>query len=687
MVIQEFPSERPPALRTETTPLTSLVHHRWTADYALPLEELEKEFRDRAVDYIALVRAGRVVGICSRAQLGTLLGSRFGFSLYASCPAHHVQVAHPLIVIEHTPVRGLLDAALARPPGEFREDVAVVGRDGGLVGLIPVERLARLQTELVAEQLASLESQHETLRRQNLDLFQANHALRQAQGVNRGLFDASPLGIVLLDQGGLIQATNRRLAELLDGEAATPVPVALGDWMAERDRSRWASFLGGRLAAGAGAEPATDEFTLLVPRRGPRLFRCCAGWIQATGQISVCLQDITEQRGLERNAQRQEKQRLLDTLVGGIAHELNNKLTPILGLAELLAHGSGNDLVRHASLISRSAQEASRIIRQLLQLSKPDQFQAFPVDLGTVVDESLLMLKFQLRERQCELRVSRSKGPLVVRADAAQIKQVLINLVLNALDAMAGRPQPTIEVRVAAGPEGLRLTVADNGTGIAPEHLGRIFDPFFTTKPPDRGTGLGLSICQSIVRQHGGDIAVESQLGVGTAFEVALPKLTDATVLPVVPDEVPARPVGATRRVLVVDDEEVVRLVVQEMLVSQFACHVDQARHGAEALESLAAGAYDLVISDIRMPVMNGTDLFRRARTDFPALAERFVFITGHPGEQSLQDEIAVWGVPVMAKPFTLPRLLEICGPRLAQAAGPALRAPAHERNLMRSSL
>ena len=668
MVIQEFPSERPPALRTETTPLTSLVHHRWTVDYALPLEELEKEFRDRAVDYIALVRGGRVVGICSRAQLGTLLGSRFGFSLYASSPADQVQVAHPLIVVENTPVRALLDVALARPPGEFREDVAVVDLVGRLVGLIPVERLAHLQTELVAEQVASLEHQHETLRRQNLDLFQTNHALRQAQGVNRGLFDASPVGIVLLDRAGLIQATNRRLAELLDGAADTPFPLALSDWMAERDRPRWSAFLGGRISA--GAEPGTDEFTLHVPRRGPRLFRCCAGWIQATDQISVVLQDITEQRGLERNAQRQEKQRLLDTLVGGIAHELNNKLTPILGLAELLSHESGIDLMRHASLISRCAQEASRIIRQLLQLAKPDQFQAFPVDLSTVVDEALLMVKFQLRERQCELRINRSEAPMVARADAAQIKQVLINLVLNALDAVAGRPRPTIEVSLAAGPaEDLLLTVADDGAGIAPEHLGRIFDPFFTTKPPDRGTGLGLSICQSIVRQHGGEIAVESQLGVGTSFVVTIPKLAGVVALPSVPEAVTASVVGTTRRVLMVDDEEVVRLVVQEMLVSQFACQVDQARNGADALERLASCSYDLVISDIRMPVMNGTDLFRRVRTDFPELTERFIFITGHPGEQSLQDEIAVWGVPVIAKPFTLPRLTEACRPLLMPSA------------------
>ena len=678
MVIQEFPSERPPALRTETTPLTSLVHHRWTADHEQPLEELEKEFRDRAVDYVALVREGRVIGVCSLSRLGALLGSRFGFSLYATSPAHHVQIAHPLIIGENTPVRAMLDLALGRPPGEFREDVVLVDSEGKLIGLIPVERLAHLQTALVAEQLASLESQHETLRQQNLDLFQANHALRQAQGVNQGLFGASPLGIALLDQTGLIQATNPRLGELLNAGAAANLHPALGGWMGERERLRFEAFLHARVLAGAGAEPATEEFTLTVPRRGPRLFRCCAGWIQATGQISVSLEDITEQRGLERNAQRQEKQRLLDTLVGGIAHELNNKLTPILGLAELLSHESGSDLVRHANLISRSAQEASRIIRQLLQLSKPDQFQAVPVDLGTVVEESLLMLKFQLREQQCELLVNRAVGPLAARADAAQIKQVIINLVLNALDAVAGRPRPTIEVSLSQSSDGLTLTVADNGAGIPPENLGRIFDPFFTTKPPDRGTGLGLSICQSIVRQHGGEITVESQFGFGTSFMVALPPLSGAVAIPAAPDQPTARATAAPRRVLMVDDEEVVRLVVQEMLVAQFACEVDQARHGAEALERLATGAYDLIISDIRMPVMNGTDFFRRIRAEFPELAERFVFITGHPGEQALQDEIALWGVPVIAKPFTLPRLAEICGPLLQQP---------DERNLMRSTL
>ena len=305
---------------------------------------------------------------------------------------------------------------------------------GRPLGLIPVEALAHLQSRLVAEQVAELQRQQETLRRQNLDLFQANHALRQAEGLYQGLFESNTLGVALLDIHGNIQNHNRRLVELLGLGGGPSAAVAISDWMGEWDRLRFTNLLETREQGEWSLDRGdTHEFLLNLPSRGPRLFRLATGWIRETGQICACLDDITEQRAMERNLSRQEKQRLLDTLVGGISHELNNKLTPVMGFSEMLAAATGGAESReHAALISQSAQEAARIIRQLLQLSKPESGNPRRVDLRAVVEEALLMLKFQVREMRCDLETSCAAEPVVVGGPTpAQIKQVVINLVVE----------------------------------------------------------------------------------------------------------------------------------------------------------------------------------------------------------------------------------------------------------------
>jgi hypothetical protein len=184
-------------LGAETTSLESLVHHRRFVEQDLPLEQVHREFSESGLDYLALVRGDRVVGLCSRLRLGILLGSRFGFALHSRSPAHLAQVEHPLVFSPNTPVRAVLDQSLARYGDEFREDVVLVDERHHLIGLIPIDALARLQSRLVSEQVAEL-------RRRHLELFQANHALRQSQGLYLGLFDTHPLGIALLDRHGTI---------------------------------------------------------------------------------------------------------------------------------------------------------------------------------------------------------------------------------------------------------------------------------------------------------------------------------------------------------------------------------------------------------------------------------------------------------------------------------------------------
>jgi len=230
----------------------------------------------------------------------------------------------------------------------------------------------------------------------------------------------------------------------------------------------------------------------------------------------------------------------------------------------------------------------------------------------------------------------------------------------------------TLELRVAGS--NAEILVSDTGCGIAVENLERIFDPFFTTKDPARGTGLGLSTCLSIMRQHSGEISVESKPGAGSRFTVSLPRTQTTELLDfsdntgeVPPTKLDQLPRG--RRVLVVEDEVVLRRLMQEILGTRFGCRVDVVANGAEALAMLDRGSYSLVLSDIRMAVMNGTEFYLRLAETRPELTRRFVFITGYPGDQNLVMQVAQWNVPVIAKPFTLAKLVEVCGPFLQTAS------------------
>ena len=668
MAPQEFPSASPPALRAEETLLESLVHHREVVEAHLPLEAMQRIFRDRNVEFIAVQRSGRVLGLCSRGQIGFLMGSRFGFALNSAMPVETALTPRPLLIPHDLPVRDVLARALSRHGEEFHEDVVLIDKEHRLLGLIRVEALAQLQSSLVTQQVDELSQQHARLQQQNLELFRANHAARQSHGLYLGLFENHTLGVALLDQQGVIVQHNRQLEELINLENGAVASPSLAARVAEGKRGEFLALLG---AHARGEEtPGAREFMFNIPGRGSRLFRCSMGWIRETGQICACLDDITEQRAMERVMLQQEKQKLLDTLVGGIAHELNNKLTPVQGFADLLNFTADPGTRRYTELITTSVMEAAQIIKQLRQLSKPNGHEAHSIDLRMVVEETLLVLGFKLRDAGCRVRKQFSPHPVWVLADAGQLKQVTMNLVLNALDAMEGLPDAELSLTVDEARDKARLVVSDNGTGIAPEVMGRIFDPFFTTKGPVLGTGLGLSLCFSIVRQHEGEITVESTPGTGARFTVTFPQDMGAAPL-FLPDPEDSPKPRATparwgeNRVLVVEDEEVLRLLLQEMFSVQFGCRVDVAPNGAEALAAIGCESYALVLSDIRMPVMSGTDFYLHLRENHPAMARRFVFITGHPGEKALETQIAEWNVPVIAKPFQLSRLVEICGPFL----------------------
>jgi CheY-like chemotaxis protein len=212
----------------------------------------------------------------------------------------------------------------------------------------------------------------------------------------------------------------------------------------------------------------------------------------------------------------------------------------------------------------------------------------------------------------------------------------------------------------------VRFSISDCGQGIKAEHLPRIFNPFFTTKGPDKGTGLGLSVCESIVRQHGGEISVESVVGQGTKFSLTLPRPSKS------PERKPAlswSPQGTEirtgahpiRRVLLADDELVIATLMKETLTQNLGYVVELASNGQEAIERLERKEYDLIISDVRMPVVDGLGLFQWVKDHSPPMAKAFLFITGDAGSRELSLELKRLGAPVLQKPFGIENLLEHC--------------------------
>jgi signal transduction histidine kinase/ActR/RegA family two-component response regulator len=372
-------------------------------------------------------------------------------------------------------------------------------------------------------------------------------------------------------------------------------------------------------------------------------------------------ESIEQRRQLDMQLVAREKASVVETLAGGIAHELNNKLMPVLGYAELLLEeldGSANREVETACRTIRGAVlDASKIIQQLVQLSRPAATDRSDCDLRDLVDESLALMGLRLRESNIAVVREWPQTPIFVSVDSGQIRQVMTNLVLNAMDAMRFSPQKRLGVRASVGMEGARLAVSDTGSGISDETLARIFDPFFTTKGPNRGTGLGLSVSRSIINAHSGRISVESAVGAGTTFTLTLPLVDRPPTISVDAESaVIARYEDA--RALVVEDDDAVADFVERMLRARLGCQVVRACEGHAACRHVADCDFDLILSDVRMPGMDGVAFLAWIAAYRPILQSRIMFLTGDESDTQTNQAIRESGAPLLRKPITVNDLI-----------------------------
>ena len=379
------------------------------------------------------------------------------------------------------------------------------------------------------------------------------------------------------------------------------------------------------------------------------------------GEIShfvAIKQDITERKRLQEQLIQSEKLATLGQLIAGIAHELNNPLAAMVGHAQMLRLGQQDAKVAaRADRIVDAALRATRIVRNFLTAARRHHPERVAVSVNDTVTKTLELLAYQLRVSNIEVESALAPDLPQIAGDPHQLQQVVLNLVNNAIQAMAPRGQGRLSIRSALSPDraAIRLTVADNGPGILPEHLPHVLEPFFTTKPQGEGTGLGLAIAQGIATDHGGTITVESTFGQGATFIVTLPVTAPPVVKPAAP---PAKPLPKGLRVLVVDDEAGLREMMAEALAGQDA-RVETAAGGREALEVLARVPLDVLVLDVRMPDVSGPDLWAQINQTNPALARRTVFCTGDVIGAETHDLIAATGCPSVSKPFEWGRFFE----------------------------
>ncbi|HVV71390.1 MAG TPA: ATP-binding protein, partial [Verrucomicrobiae bacterium] len=384
----------------------------------------------------------------------------------------------------------------------------------------------------------------------------------------------------------------------------------------------------------------------------------------AIAGVVINSRDVSDRRRLEDQLRQAQKMEAIGQLAGGVAHDFNNILTVIQGHASLLRMSAplSDDAGRSAQEIAQAAERASALTRQLLTFSRRHMMQPRNLDLNEVVGNMAKMLGRVLGE-DISLQLSYSSQPAVIQADAGMIEQVLLNLAVNARDAMpkGGSLQVAIEPErvkpedVGRDPEAraghfICLTVADSGCGIAPEILSRIFEPFFTTKAVGKGTGLGLATVYGIVKQHQGWIEVQSRVGQGSTFRVYLPSTAQSPD----PIEQPAKNLirGGHETILVVEDEAPVRELVCKFL-ARYGYKTVQAESGAKALEvwRAAKDKIDLLLTDLVMPDrINGRELAEKLWNDRPSL--KVIFTSGYSADVVGKDFVLRRGLNYLQKPY-----------------------------------
>jgi two-component system NtrC family sensor kinase len=480
-------------------------------------------------------------------------------------------------------------------------------------------------------------------------------AQRQAERAHlASLAESLSDGIVLVDAELRVTSLNSAAHHHLASLAGTP--LAEGATLAETALAELA-----QEALSSGKPTPLRELPSSPASSGRRYLMAMAAPLAGSPEGSaavVILRDVTEERLMQERILQSEKMVSVGQLVSGVAHELNNPLTGISGFAQLLlARDLDESTQRDVETIYTEAERASKIVQNLLSFARRKRAEKELANLNVLLERVLELRSYELRVKNIELELDLDPKLPETMVDANQIQQVFFNVIINAEQAMlAASDLGTLTVRSRRENDVLRLSFQDDGPGMKPETLRRIFDPFFTTKETGEGTGLGLTISYGIIDDHGGRIWAESEPGRGTTFIIELP-IVQGAGRPASPEEEPESTITG-RSILVVDDEESIQRLLGSIL--QMDGHrVDTASNGTEALERIGRRRYDVIITDIKMPDMDGRDLYQRLLDLDRSLAQRTVFITGDTVSPDTRSFLQRVRNPCLAKPFRVREVRE----------------------------
>ncbi len=488
------------------------------------------------------------------------------------------------------------------------------------------------------------------------------------------LFRDAPMGVGFADAAGTISDANPALAKFFQAGGAL-ASRNFSDLVEAGERAQVMTLI----AAAANGETGLKAVELRGAKSAngeERMAELFASPMPRSrgesGRAILYLVDVSEQKALETKFAQSQKMQAVGQLAGGVAHDFNNLLTVIIGNCEflLMRHQAGDPSFKEINEVHQNALRAAALVSQLLAFSRKQTMQPKVLALGEVIGELAQMLR-RLVGEGITLNVERDSDLWQVHADEAQLGNAIINLVVNARDAMPGGGTVTIRTAnqtisqasalgTAIMPAGdyVRIEVADTGTGMSKEIQSKIFDPFFTTKPVGQGTGLGLATVYGIVKQSGGFITVDSEVGKGTAFNIYLPRRRSeaADAAPVEAMPAAARDVTGQDTILLVEDEEAVRSFAARALRMR-GYNVLEAGGGEEALDIVknSASKIDLIITDVVMPNMDGPTMVRAVKASNPDLP--VIFMSGYAEEAFRRNDQSSEDIHFLPKPFGLKQL------------------------------
>lgn len=482
----------------------------------------------------------------------------------------------------------------------------------------------------------------------------------------RKLFETGPVNLALIDQLGCIQEYSGALGELAVGEEVM-IGAPFIDLFEEKDRDALQEAIEAVTAENA---PAPVVARLV----GGRKESCEVVFAEVQDEpklIAASIQDVTQEKKLEAQFAQSQKMLAVGQLAGGVAHDFNNLLTAIIGHADLLMlkYSPSDDSFADINQIKQNANRAANLVRQLLAFSRQQTLQPRVLDVGDALSDLGNLLR-RLLGAGVTLHIRHGRDLPLVKVDQVQLEQVVINLAVNARDAMNGSGELVISTRLEAigdtvgtrlepmpAGEYVRIDVTDQGTGIEAEHLERIFEPFFTTKELGEGTGLGLSTVYGIVKQTGGFIFVDSEVGIGTTFSLYLQPHDEDEAVAASEAAEEVRDLTGVGTIMLVEDEDPVRLFGARALRGK-GYRVIEASTGEAALRLFQGGEaddVDLLVTDVVMPELDGPSLIAAARGFKPKLP--VVCVSGY-AESAFREKLAgIEDVHFLPKPFTLSQL------------------------------